>query len=265
MKFALAATAVVGAAAVQAPSNLRSGQSNNKKRVINGIPTNGEIWRGTVLVNAEGGGGCSGSYIHPRLILTAEHCCSGSSQTGMSAKTGAFGDIELGNTLGHVSAPLGIVNDICLMHMEKDKPADIPYYDVHRENVAVGSDTVIVGYGLNISSILGPTDGFGEARYGLTTVSGFRMNGMSIQARAGTSPQQNACNGDSGGPVFAEAADGRWMVHGVTSRGMAGCPVTATATYVNSAVNTDWIVDSAAGFGHTLGNTRDGACTTYEC
>lgn len=257
MKFALAATAIVGAAAIQAPPNQR--------KVIDGFETKGEIWRGTVRTTNELGA-CTGSYIHPRLILTAEHCCEGITQTGISVGYGAFGEIELGNTIGHVSAPLGIFNDICLLHMEKEKPADIPYYDFHRENVAVGSDSVIVGYGLNVSTFAGNTDsGAGEARYGLTTISGFRTKNLMIKARPGIIVQQNACKGDSGGPVFAQAADGRWMVHGVTSRGTRGCPVDAIATYVNSAVNTEWIVEQAAGFGHTLGNTRDGACTTYEC
>jgi hypothetical protein len=192
----------------------------------------------------------------------------------MSALTGADGEIELGNTLNHESAPLGILNDACLMHMENEKPDFQPYYDVHVENVATGSDTVIVGYGLNVSSIFGPQDGFGEARYGLTTVSGYQLNDMSIRARAGTSPQQNACNGDSGGPVFAEDANGRWMVHGVTSRGMAGCPVTATATYVNLAASTDWVISTAAKWGYDISDLgsrpegtlkTQGPCTVYGC
>jgi hypothetical protein len=47
--------------------------------VINGYPTNGSIFRGTVHLSM----GCTGSFISPNLVLSAAHCCAGRSQTGI--------------------------------------------------------------------------------------------------------------------------------------------------------------------------------------
>jgi len=232
-------------------------------QVINGFPTEGELWKGTVLVR--GAGGCSGSFIGPNLVLTAAHCCSGSSQTGIQIYTGANGDELVGQSIRHSNAG-SIFNDMCLVQMSSPKPDSLPHYDVHIDNVPTGSDSVIVGYGLNQTR---PDSGFGEARYGLTTISGYQINDIQVRARPGTNPQQNACNGDSGGPIFAANADGQWMVHGVTSRGAANCPVTQTALYVNTVVNEKWLEDTAAAWGVSdlsgIGGDCSSCCYDYAC
>jgi hypothetical protein len=235
-------------------------------KVINGSPTNGEIWRGVVMVQS-GAGSCSGAWVHPHVILTAAHCCSGS-QTGMKAFTGPDSDIPLGDSLNHKSAsPLIINNDVCMIHMADEKPADLPHYDVHVANVATPCDSVIVGYGLNESTIIGGS-GFGEARYGLTSINAIvQPNQILVGARAGTNPQQNACNGDSGGPVFAPSESGLWMIHGVTSMGQLGCPVDSFAIYANVATNVDWIRETAAEWGYDFsgtGGNRTDASYEYE-
>ena len=231
-------------------------------QVINGFPTEGELWKGTVLVR--GAGGCSGSFIGPNLVLTAAHCCQGSAQTGIDIFTGANGDQQVGTSIRHSNAG-SILNDMCLVQMAAPKPDSLPHYDVFISNVPTGSDTIIVGYGLNETR---PDAGFGEARYGLTQIAGYQLNDIQVRARPGVTPQQNACNGDSGGPIFAER-NGQWMVHGVTSRGQANCPVTATAMYVNTAANEKWLEDTASTWGvgdlSGIGGNCESCCYTYAC
>eukprot|EP00732_Lithocolla_globosa_P006732 Lithocolla_globosa_v1_NODE_8017_length_866_cov_43.742962.p1 type:complete len:249 gc:universal NODE_8017_length_866_cov_43.742962:816-70(-) len=233
-------------------------------KVINGIPTDGEIWRGTVLVR--GAGGCSGSFIHPNLVLSAAHCCNGSPQDGITVSGGAReGDVSFGSSRRHAEGGLPVTNDICLIELGEAKPSTFPHYDVFTDNAPMGADAVIVGYGLNETL---PDSGFGLCRYGLVSITGYLRNDILIRNRMGTDPTQNACNGDSGGPVFAEQ-DGKWMVHGATSRGSSfACNPTSTVYYVNSVTNQDWIRNTAASWGYDLsytgGNCPD-CCYDYEC
>jgi hypothetical protein len=74
---------------------------------------------------------------------------------------------------------------MCLVQLAAPKPESIPHYDVLTTNVAAGSNSVIVGYGLNETL---PNAGFGEARYGLTTIAGYQMNDIQVRARAGVTP-----------------------------------------------------------------------------
>lgn len=260
MKFTTAVIAATAAAV---------GAQDMGINIINGFPTNGDLWRGTVLVR--GVGGCSGSFIGPNLVLTAAHCCDNNPQDGIQVFGGADGEIDFGFSIRHTNAGFTVLNDMCLVQLAAPKPEDFPHYDVHISNVPVGTDTVIVGYGLNVSDISGGT-GFGEARYGLTQISSYVLNDMTVVARPGASPPQNACNGDSGGPIFAPMADGRWAVHGVTSRGMIGCPVTgplAMAYYNNAVVNEKFLEDTAAGWGVSdlagIGGNCASCCYDYEC
>jgi len=238
-------------------------------QVINGFPTEGELWRGTVMVR--GVGGCSGSFIGPNLVLTAAHCCDNNAQDGIQVTGGAEGEIDFGMSTKHTNAGFTVLNDMCLVQLAAPKPESFPHYDLHISNVPLNTDSIIVGYGNNVSSI-SEGSGFGEARYGLTRVNGYQMNDMTVIARPDVQPAQNACNGDSGGPIFVPMADGRWAVHGVTSRGMIGCPVTgplAMAYYNNAVVNEKWLEDTASSWGvsdlNGIGGNCESCCYTYGC
>ena len=74
-----------------------------------------------------------------------------------------------------------------------------------------------------------PQLGAGTQREGLvqiTRVGGLLPPGIDIFVTGRTGqPYQNACNGDSGGPIFVRGGEGGLVVGGVTSRGGLFCPV----------------------------------------
>jgi len=210
--------------------------------VINGYPTNGQNFRGTVHLST----GCSGAFISPNLVLSAAHCC-GASQTGIRVSGGSrSGQINFGSSRRHASRSFPS-NDICLIQLQSSKPSSYPHYDVHAQSSGayLPVNSYIAGYGLNTSNT-----GSGTARYGLTSISGYSNNDVMVRARPGTSPQQNACNGDSGGPLFsAIPGTNVWLVHGATSRGANGCPVSQAVSYVNTVPNIQWLRSTASSWG----------------
>ena len=234
--------------------------------VINGYPTNGSIFRGTVHLSM----GCTGSFISPNLVLSAAHCYAGRSQTGIRVSGGArAGQVDFGSSRRHASRQYqgtNKPNDICLIQLQSSKPSSYPHYDMHAQSsgnhLPVGS--YIAGYGLNSSSA-----GSGTARYGLTSISGYRNYDVLVRARPGTSPQQNSCNGDSGGPLLsAIPGSNLWLLHGATSRGANGCPVSQSVSYVNTVPNVSWLRSTASSWGlsdlngHFNSSPSGGGCST---
>ena len=66
----------------------------------------------------------------------------------------------------------------------------------------------------------------------ITSVSGVDI--LITGRRSGV--YQNACNGDSGGPIFVSKAGGSGdlVVGGVTSRGRGGCPLDSQGIYTSA-------------------------------
>jgi MYXO-CTERM domain-containing protein len=60
----------------------------------------------------------------------------------------------------------------------------------------------------------------GYKREVTTAISGFSSTGIEFIAG---SEGRDTCNGDSGGPVFAQLANGEWRLVGITSRGKTPC------------------------------------------
>lgn len=126
-------------------------------------------------------------------------------------------------------------NDFCLLHL--DRPVrDVPIYEV-ATSVTAG-DAIIVGYGVSTPGF--PQEGAGTQREGLVDITSVSSSGSGVDIyitgrRTGT--YQNACNGDSGGPIFVTKAGGSGgdlVVGGVTSRGAGFCPLNSQGIYTSA-------------------------------
>ena len=126
-------------------------------------------------------------------------------------------------------------NDFCLLHL--DRPVrDVPIYEV-ATSVTAGA-AIIVGYGVNTPWL--PQEGAGTQREGLVDITSVSGSGAGVNIyiagrKSGT--YQNACNGDSGGPIFVtkDGSSSRdLVVGGVTSRGEVWCPLNTEGIYTSA-------------------------------
>jgi MYXO-CTERM domain-containing protein len=164
---------------------------------------------------------CSGSIVHPRVMITAAHCLAdgtpdrirfGESYSGWERRSDverceadpAYADSE------HAADDIGY----CVLVDPVDDLAPVPVLaGCETQHLQIGTITAIVGFGLEMEN-----GSFGRKRYAFTTVADeLRADGTIVIGDAGA----NGCIGDSGGPALVELPDGTWRVAGLFSHGPA--------------------------------------------
>lgn len=246
------------AAACEAVDQPASAVQTSPERIINGTPTNYESWKGVLGIWATTSGTvCTGTLIHPRIILTGGHCVlknSGSIRFNfvnnpkpLRIYGGAdirvwegVTPIEYSRVSQVVAHPewLGKVHSADLAMLLLAQPitaADVTPFELRNNEASVEDEAHLVGYGRTQ-----PED---------NTSDGHPMEAsatiVSIATRAGEGPytvlktgrsDAAVCSGDSGGPLFTEQG-GQWVVTGVAS--MGDCY--GDNLNVNLANHLDWI------------------------
>ncbi|MCP4679709.1 MAG: trypsin-like serine protease [Deltaproteobacteria bacterium] len=234
---------------IHGPANLDDEEMQIRNQgIIGGTPTNYKDWKGVVMVSA--GGLCSGTLIHPRVVLSAGHCVKlNDAATGQNhdytlnpgavsirgganmftATTFARGQeiVTHPTWTGELSPNAG---DLSLILLGKEVTS-IPYYPLRDFPVPQsGTKGKLVGYGGTGGMGMG-----GSPRVGDTTL----LNVMSDVIETGD--PANTCQGDSGGPMFTEQ-NGEWVVTGVTSFGTSqNCYKDHGSYSVNVVSYCNWI------------------------
>lgn len=183
-------------------------------RIVGGNPSQDCGWPSTVGV-----GNCTGTLVHPRLVVYAAHCGAkmGSVVFGPSIKTPA---LRVPTQKCEIYPGGGVMgNDVayCLLEQEVTDVPVIP--------PAMGNDTALlqkeqrvwaVGYGY-----------FNQDRdYGIKhevelSITDFMSTDQKILIAGGNG--KDACQGDSGGPLFLELPNARgFRLVGITSFGFEG-------------------------------------------
>ncbi len=219
LSFSLAALAFVGCGSQQ--------DQASQTKVYGGVKTNPGDWQSTVGLASNGRLFCSGTAVHPKLVVTAAHCVQGISvPSRISVYVGEGiegGRVETQHTAVKVaySPKFGRNasgwNDIA--YVVVDKPFDLPtsaYVPVltDAEEIAqllqIDNASHIVGFGNRNGG------GFGVKYEVDAVITKVGDNEVAIGNNG-----KDSCQGDSGGPAYAQLKNGAWRVFGVVSRGGA--------------------------------------------
>jgi hypothetical protein len=176
----------------------------------------------TAVYLSFGGAACSGTLVHPEIVVTAAHCPN--STTGRSANV-SFGEgfgggaRTVGATCYSNPSWTGAVGGqdygYCKLNSPvNDVPIIPPAWGCDTSALTNGREVVIVGFGQSDNG------GSGSKREVTTQITA-----IGEQAVIGGNGK-DACQGDSGGPVYIQlkpefGGDGSWRVFGITSGGSA--------------------------------------------
>jgi hypothetical protein len=177
--------------------------SKTSSPIIGGKATAVCEWPTTVLV----GGGCSGTLVHPRVVMTAKHCL------GRTPASISFGEArgQIAKTVKVTTCYKNPQSDFGFCTLAEDVTG-IPIIPVmapcEMSEMKMGAPIVEAGFG----DQTGAKTGFGTKKWIAGTVSRASPTRTTVDVTTGT--QDGEYFGDSGGPVFIKMPDSTWRLIG---------------------------------------------------
>lgn len=203
---------------------------------------------------------CGGSLIGTNTVLTAAHCCDGSSASSLKVKYGSSVDrtkLATSNQVTQVIMHPGyssstIDNDVCVLRVANPVSTiagNVELISVCDASPPTGTTVQLTGWGKTSGSTSTlPTI---LQIVSMSILSASECNGkwgdvnpVTNQMICATNPTASGCNGDSGGPLVHNAGSANRCLAGVVSWGANGCPADTTVrptVYADPASLKAWI------------------------
>ncbi len=215
---------------------------------------------------------CSGTVVSSQLVLTAGHCAV-NEETGVADQAAGFavvtGSLDWTNPSREVSAvSRTIINpaynpgtgdgDAALLVLSTpttapavalaSDPGDLPLLQPGRSAQIAGwgltlADTIPDQLQWGVSAVQSPAYCATEAAYGDLSFDASRQ----MCAIDAPTYADGTCNGDSGGPLLAERADGTWAEIGITNTGAANCSTGVPNFFARADSLSAWVASSIQG------------------
>ncbi len=201
----------------------------SETKIVRGHPVSETSPAFASAVRVEMGGAlCTGTIIGPRLIITASHCVEGTTADQIHVYFDHYPNAT--DTLRSVSkvqmfkpfGPAVFPNfDVAYLVLSTDIPAGYTPTEVLKDPSTLNEQTPILlaGYGKQ-ADVCQDANCIGQLREANTGFNKYydKAHLMSLLVFHGSADQGlgAACNGDSGGPAYAQV-NGKWFLIGVTN------------------------------------------------